>query len=148
MDETMERVRSIMIGINRIDGLYYLSAKRTGLKENTLALLYALNDGKRHTQTQISEQWLIPKTTINTVVKECVEQGYVSFEPGEHRREKTLFLTPAGKAYADALLSDLYQMECTALKKTLERYPADWIDALSEFAAQLTAAFGGKEERR
>lgn len=73
-----------------------------GLKENTLSLLYALDDGAPHTQKQICEEWLIPKTTINTVVKECVANGYVTLAPGEHSHEKLICLTERGKGYAQA----------------------------------------------
>lgn len=38
-------LRRMMLAINRIDGAYYLFARRRGIHENTLALLYALDDG-------------------------------------------------------------------------------------------------------
>ena len=65
-----------MIAVNKIDGLYYFAAKKLGLKANSLALLYALDDGQPHSQKRICEEWLIPRTTINTVVKECVAKGF------------------------------------------------------------------------
>ena len=58
------------------DGAYYRWALRSGVTEHTLNLLYALDDGLPHSQKQISEEWGIPKTTVNTVVKACREAGY------------------------------------------------------------------------
>ena len=55
---------------NIIDGLYYQCARTLGLKDNALALFYALADGQPHSQKQICEEWLIPKTTVNTVIRE------------------------------------------------------------------------------
>lgn len=72
MEDKNEQIRKIMISINRIDGVYYQWARGIGLKDNMLSLLYALSDGKPYTQKQICDEWLIPKTTINTVIKECV----------------------------------------------------------------------------
>ena len=76
--------------INRIDGAYYFCAKHMGVKENTLALLFALDDGKPHSQTQIAREWLIPKTTVNTVVKELTQAGYITLVGTERSREKDL----------------------------------------------------------
>lgn len=30
---------------------------------------------------QIADEWLIPKQTVNTVIKELERLGYISFEP-------------------------------------------------------------------
>lgn len=141
MDQLETRVRKIMIATNRIDGLYYLWAKSTGLNENTLALLYALNDGEEHTQKQISQEWLIPKTTVNTVVRECVEKGYVELKPGEHTKEKTIRFTEAGRTYAQQLLAHLSRVERTALERTLGQFSSEFVDGLAEFARQMEIAF-------
>ena len=69
--------------INRIDGAYYFCAKHMGVKENTLALLFALDDGKPHSQTQIAREWLIPKTTVNTIIREWRREGLVVLSPEE-----------------------------------------------------------------
>ena len=89
-------LRRMMLAINRIDGAYYLFARRRGIHENTLALLYALDDGTPHSQKQVCEEWLIPKTTINTIVRQLEGEGLLTLQAGEHGREKTICLTPAG----------------------------------------------------
>ena len=70
------------------------------MKENVLALLYALDDGQPHTQAEIARDWQIPKTTVNTNIKELKAAGYVAFLPSQAGREKALVLTEAGRAYA------------------------------------------------
>lgn len=55
MQNHFETVMRLMVAINRIDGAYYLCARKLGVKGNALALLYALNDGRAHSQKQISE---------------------------------------------------------------------------------------------
>ena len=77
MAQDREQVRQLMAAINRIDGIWYLLAKKSGVKVNTLSLLFALDDGLPHTQKQICEEWIIPRTTINTVVQECAQMGYL-----------------------------------------------------------------------
>ena len=51
-DDALKRINN---AINKIDGAYYFCGKKLGIKENTLALFYALKDGAPHTQKQICE---------------------------------------------------------------------------------------------
>ncbi len=44
MNETFAEIRRLMLATNRIDGAYYLLSRKLGVKENILALLYALDD--------------------------------------------------------------------------------------------------------
>ncbi len=131
--------------INKIDGAYYFCAKHMGIKENTLALLFALDDGRPHSQTQISKEWLIPKTTVNTVVKELAGKGYVTLVSGEHPREKNIVLTAPGRAYADQVMGEIKQAERQALERTLQDYPPEFIDAIECFAGRLCDEFTRRE---
>lgn len=72
--------------------------------------MYALNDGNSHTQIEISNDWELPKTTVNTVIKEIQKNGYVDLIPIKgKRREMSIVLTENGKKYADRVLADLYK---------------------------------------
>lgn len=99
----------------QIDGYYNEFAKKCKVKAKLLWVLYALNDGKKHTQKEISTTWELPRTTVNTVVKELEESGYVVLSPikGE-KREMLVSLTESGKQYAREKLSDLYKIEQNA----------------------------------
>lgn len=70
MDQNREAMRRIAIAINSMDAAYEMISRKIGVKENTMILLYALDDGRPHTQKEICEEWLIPKTTLNTIVRE------------------------------------------------------------------------------
>lgn len=96
----------------RIDGLYDQWAKRTGETGNSLGVFYALGSGEPYTQKQLSEQFLIPKQTLNSIVKDCVAKGYIRLTPSpENHREKLLCLTEAGQEYIDRFLAPLLAIE-------------------------------------
>ena len=84
-EEKQRLIRRLTQAFNRIDGAYYYCARRLGVEENTLALLYALDDGRPHSQKQVCEEWLIPKTTINTIVHRMQQQGYLTLRHGDGR---------------------------------------------------------------
>lgn len=141
LEDSYEAIRHLMIAINKIDGGYYLCARKLGINENMLALLYALDDGEAHSQKQICEDWLIPKTTINTVVHELTEAGYITLIPGKKRREKIICLTEEGKRYTHSLVEKLYVAEQEALRETLENFSPEFVEAMDCFAGNLEAAF-------
>ncbi|BAH07136.1 MarR family transcriptional regulator [Clostridium kluyveri] len=137
MKEYREEIRRIMISVNVIDGIYAIGAKKIGIKDNTLSLLYALDDGKPHSQKEICEHWLIPKTTINTIVKECVDAGYIVLDASNHTKEKEIRLTDKGQEYTRTILNQVYELERRAMEKTLASYSPKFVHAIEQFTAYL-----------
>lgn len=129
MEQEKDLMRRLISDTSKMDGLYYLWGKNTGISENMLTFMYALNDDKTHTQKQICEQFSIPKTTINTITKELMEKGLVVFENGENLKEKKLVLTKKGKIYAEKITGELKDIEKIAMEKTLEKYSVNFIEA-------------------
>ena len=95
-----------------VDGFYAEYAKKFDVKENLLWILYALNDGKQHSQKEICDNWDLPRSTVNTIMKDLQGGGYVSFSQikGE-KRELNVSLTDKGQRYAEELLCELYEIE-------------------------------------
>lgn len=141
MEDYREQLRLLTAAMNRVDGLYYQAARKLGIKDNTLALLYALDDGNFHSQKQICEEWLIPKTTINTIVRELEGQGYLVLEVEEHTREKTIRLTPEGKVYAGKVLKKVYEMEEWAMRDMKENHSPNFARDFIDFADCLKSSF-------
>lgn len=135
-----ELIRRVMHELNRIDGVYYLYSKRSGINENMLAILYALDDGNAHSQKDIGDEWLIPKTTVSSVIRGLEDRGYVELRPAEHTKEKTIVLTDEGRSFVLELLDDIYRAERAAMDAALEKYP-DFADAIAEFAERLCGEF-------
>ncbi|MCM1367778.1 MAG: MarR family winged helix-turn-helix transcriptional regulator [Roseburia sp.] len=99
--------------VYQIDGVYDEYGRNSKIgSPNLLWILYALGDNRKHSQRQICDDWAIPRSTANTIVKDLQSKGYVRLTPikGE-RRELLISLTDTGKVYADNILSDLYRRE-------------------------------------
>ncbi len=132
-----------------LDGAYDRLSKKLGIKGNLLWLLYILDDGEAHSQKQICETWLFPKTTINTLIKECQRAGYVTLHtiPGK-KRELHIQLTDSGRDYVRQKLQAFYQGEEAALQRTLETCPPEFVSYLETYAENLIAAFAAYENRK
>ena len=145
MKEMRELMRKFAIALNNVDEAYCSDTSQMGAKESELWLMYALDDGKPHSQRQICEEWGFPRTTLNTAAKQAQAQGYITLAPiPGKRREMNICLTESGKAYARQLLRGIYEAEDYAMEETLKRYSADFIDALDFFSACLKTAFQKK----
>ena len=103
--------------IYKIDRFYAEYAKRFDVKANLLWILYALNDLKVHSQKEVCETWDLPRSTVNTIMKELESNGYDELKKikGE-KRELEVQLTKKGVDYSSKLLSELYEIE----KKTYD----------------------------
>lgn len=120
-----------------VDSFYDEFAKKSNVSSALLWVLYALNDGNSHTQIEISNDWELPKTTVNTVIKEIQKNGYVDLIPIKgRRREMSIVLTESGKNYADSILSDLYKKEAEVYK-TLRSEEYEVVDLLERIAKKL-----------
>ena len=139
------QLRRLEEAINQIDGNCYLVSKSVakesdskngnGFTTNEIAFLYAMNDDLPHSQIEISTKWLIPKTTVNTIVRKYKERGYLTLEcADEHRREKQILLTESGKELCERVLSPIYNCELTSLKKTIQKHGETFIEAFNDFS--------------
>ncbi len=137
-----ETARRLILALYRIDEAYYLNEKKKKLSDAELCVMYAIGDGKAHSQVEISREWLVPKTTVSTIVKRWEKEGYLTMTPiPGKRREMSIKLTESGEENAAGFMSFLYKAEDKALCKTLERYSDEFIEALEFFGENLKDAF-------
>lgn len=142
MENVREMMRKFTMALNNIDEVYCSDKLKTGVKESELWLLYALDDGELHSQKQICEEWGIPRTTLNTTIKQMEAEGYLTLIPiTGKRREMNICLTESGKIYAQQILKSIYEAEDQAMEATANRYSMDFIDALDYFSTCLKSAF-------
>ena len=147
MRDSDNEIRRFMLATNKIDGVYYYIAKKMGINENTLAVLYALDDGKPHSQKQICKEWLIPKTTISTIIKELIDAGYVNLVPGKHTKEKTICLTEKGENYVNKILVVVYEAEQRAMERTQKEFSPEFVEAIDRFSDYLYEEFEKIEKK-
>lgn len=140
MSDIKNESRRLLTSFKRIDEVYYRIGKASDVKETLLFLLYSLSDGVPKTQKQICEELLLPKTTVSTVIKECIQSGFVRFQPGEDKREKILILTDNGRKYAEQVVEPVKRIEELALNKTLKQCSPEFIDAIEVYVKSLEEA--------
>lgn len=108
--EQLNRYYSVWQEYNHV---YEEWAKAHGLSVNSLLVLLAIHgDGEACTQKKISQKWLIPKQTVNMVLKDLEGRRYVELVPKpEDKRNKVIQFTEEGSAYAETILTELRKAE-------------------------------------
>lgn len=122
-------------------------AKGQGLSTNSLLVLSSIYEGGEDcTQKKISQQWLIPKQTINMILKEFERKGLVELFPmQEDKRNKLIRFTSAGNDYAEGILSRLRKVELSVIEEMgMERMQQ--LNDDTAFFVELFKKAGGREE--
>lgn len=134
-----EQIKLFCTYLCRQDEIYAAIAKKISVSFHTLMVLYALDQDQGSTQSKISKTWLIPKQTLNTVIKDLQSKEYVKLETGRNQKEKLVYFTPIGRKFAKETLFDVYALEDKAIEKIgKERFlemvqvNKDFTDALAE----------------
>ncbi len=142
MNGIRNKAKRLILALYNIDEIYYASEKKKRLSDAELCIMYALDDGEPHSQREIAEKWLVPKTTINTITKHWENEGLLTQTPiPGKRREMQITLTETGKVYAKDIMTFIYEAEDKALQKTLEHYSDTFIEAIEYFGTSLKEAF-------
>ena len=140
MKSVRKQIAQLMTALNRINCCYAVCAQTSDLKENELMILYALADGVPYSPKQISDEWGIPRTTVNTIIKDWEIKGlvFLSSIPGK-RREMNILLTEAGQKLANSVLDKIIEMENAAMQETVEKFSPEFISVLRDYETRLRA---------
>ncbi|MCI8284669.1 MAG: MarR family transcriptional regulator [Firmicutes bacterium] len=109
----MEQLNRFYDVWHECDYAYEVWAKEHGISVNALFVLSAIYEcAEDCTQKNISQRWLIPKQTVNMILKDFITKGLVELVPmHEDKRNKLIRFTESGKEYADGILSELRETE-------------------------------------
>lgn len=119
MEETIRRqMDAINRAIIQFRGSYSRWSAAHGISYNEMLVLYTLRDQGYCTQKQICDRYLLPRQTINHVIRGLQAGGLLvrSPRPGSGR-EKAFVLTEAGLAYARPFWDSLDAGEAAALHR-------------------------------
>lgn len=126
----------------KMDEIYHQYAKRRGISDTALWLLYSLyEDGAGYTQRELCSAWHYPPQTINSALKSLVNQGYIRLKPVEgNQKNKRIALTETGKELMREVIFPLIQAE----KRTFQRLEKSERDALLSLTHKYVGLLKGE----
>ena len=125
-----------------MDEIYHQYAKRQGISDTALWLLYSLyEDGAGYTQRELCSAWHYPPQTINSALKSLVNQGYIQLKPVEgNQKNKRIALTETGKELMREVIFPLIQAE----KRTFQRLEKSERDTLLSLTHKYVSLLKGE----
>lgn len=145
--------RALMCGVNtaiiKIRGAYAAWAKAHGVNYHKTLILYSMRDNEECTQKQISENYRLPKQTVNNIVTELRREGMITLVPAKDGgREKVLCLTEQGEIYAAGIMEPLLRFEEEAARRMGIRGITQMTELAMEFGQILEDAIADTLEEQ
>lgn len=116
-NEALKLLGDINHAVIKFRGVYSAWSKKHGISYNEMLVLYTIRDNGFCTQKQICDSYLLPRQTMNNVIRDMRERGLLTISPENCvGREKAFVLTAQGRIYAAPLLDSLNQIETQAIE--------------------------------
>lgn len=102
---------------NETNKAYNELASKVGLSYNQMVILYYLQSHNNVTQKNIVNDMLIPKQTINTILNNWINAGYIPFENKLTKKNKVILLTEFGKKELEPKITYVMDKEAIILER-------------------------------
>lgn len=135
--------------LSRANGLYERWFQETGLNGCLAQTLYALYREPGLSQKEISQRYMMPRQTVNNVIKALEREGYIALLPDpKDGRGRLIAFTPSGKAYAEQTLKPLLALDREVIGRVGQRKLRQLIEALQAYGDALAASVEQSEEKQ
>ncbi|CUX24928.1 Sugar-specific transcriptional regulator TrmB [Clostridium sp. C105KSO15] len=120
--------------LSRIRNIYARWAQKRNLSFTTMQVLHLLLVDGSLTQYQICERYEIPRQSVNNVVNNLKDIGYITLDVKDNnRREKLIVLTNEGLEYSKALFDPLFEIQESLITKMNKESAEQLIKLLTIF---------------
>lgn len=131
MKTTFEQINLYTTLWRETNMLYETWAKQHGLSYYELLVILSISQSDTLCkQKDICQQWLLPKQTVNSILKHFSEHSWVTLTPSkEDRRNKDIALTDIGHEYFNRITHEMEQHECAVWDSMGAEYAKALIDS-------------------
>ncbi len=120
--------------LSRIRNIYARWAQKRNLSFTTMQVLHLLLVDGSLTQYQICERYEIPRQSVNNVVNNLKDIGYITLDVKDNnRREKLIVLTNEGLEYSKTLFDPLFEIQESLITKMNKESAEQLIKLLTIF---------------
>ena len=103
----------IMRKMREIDAIYHKAAAKANIPEGELAIwMVLLHLEKECSQQDICDFFWLPRQTVNSLISNLRNKGYVCLKPAPNSRNRKLIsLTESGRAFGQQQVSWIFEAE-------------------------------------
>lgn len=97
--------------------LYSELSKKLGISYHAMLVLFSIKQNEPCTQKMIANECLLSKQTVNSIIKDFQNKGYVSLKNGRNQKEKLIEYTENGKQFYNNISKEFERIEESVLKR-------------------------------
>lgn len=137
MAKTIKKnIHALATNLEKIDQAYSDYARNVNFTYTELQVINLINDIPGCTQKMICDASLLPKQTVNNILKKLIENKIVNLDNSTHKN-KTISFTEIGQAYANKLLTPIREAEV----KAMSSLSSEERDTLEKLLTKYTESF-------
>lgn len=132
--------------VKDLTAIYRRAASQHGISDNEFWVWYTLLVlGEEYSQQDICEMWSLPKQTINSVIAQLRQKGFLSLEvePGTRNR-KIIRLSEIGKAFGEKIVTPIYEAEQRTLATLTTQEREQCVALMEKYVATFREELNGK----
>lgn len=140
-----EQVRRLNCLTNDMDMLYHQAARKLGVSDSVLCVLYVLYEkGSGCLLADICQESGLHKQTINSALRQLEKEAvlYLAQDKGNAKR---VFLTEKGQARISQTAARLYEAECRVFAQWTEEEADTYVRLMKKYICSLEAQITGME---
>lgn len=131
-------IKKLAISLNEMDHVYELYAKKYNLSYTSLQIINLITEIEDCTQKKICEVSFLPKQTVNSIVKNLIQQGIVKLIiDSNNKRSKIIVFTEYGLEFSNKLIPAIKNSEIFALEQLSKKERYTMIHSLEIYCQQL-----------
>lgn len=142
-EKIIEQIDSYYDSWHEINNIYHIWAKRYGIQDTTLFVLYVINNTVPEcTQSQICDKLFLPKQTVSQILSGLEKDGYIFKEVNSNdRRNKIIRFTEKGISFATPILEKLKLAEIEAFNELSQEQRRIIIESFALLSNSLIKSF-------
>lgn len=118
-----------------ISAAYEEYARSKGITYTTFFIMNMIAYTEGCTQNQICQHTFLPRQTVNSVIKNLLEAGYVELRQKDNdKRVKEIRYTEKGSAYIQTIIPQIREAELQALQALDENERTILVEAAKKYA--------------
>lgn len=113
-NKIIKNIHALAKNLEKINLAYSDYARHVNFTYTELQVINLINDIPGCTQKIICDASLLPKQTVNNILKKLIENEIVILDSSTHKNKPIMF-TKMGQSYANQLLNPVRQAEISAM---------------------------------
>lgn len=135
ISEDMVRLNA---ALGKINGLYDRWAQGLGINYCTMQVLLAMRLDPEAGQKQISENFQLPKQSVNNTITALRKKGYLTLaQDTADKRAKKITLTEKGEKYSEEMLGPILKLDRNVIRRLGEAALQRLVDDLGAYGEAL-----------